>query len=91
MLKGASPRPRPQTSSVAGPLLVGRGDLGIGKNVEEDRSYLVALVSVEGGSPFEDLERLSYFPLLVAGLTHKDSHIFKRDTMSRLFYMFKNS
>ena len=59
VLKGTSPRPKPQTSSVAGPLLVGRGDLGIGENVEENRSYLIALVSVEGGSSFENLERLS--------------------------------
>ena len=70
MLKGASPRPKPQTSLVAGPLLLGRGDLGIGENVEEDWGYFIALVSVEGGSAFEDLERLSHFALLVAGLTH---------------------
>ena len=82
MLKGASSRPKPQTSLVAGPLLVGRGHLGIREKVEEDRSYLVALVSIEGGSPFEDLERLSNFSLMVAGLTHKNSDIFERDTVS---------
>ena len=46
MLKGASPRPKPQTSLVAGPLLLGRGDLGIGENVEEDWGYFIALVSM---------------------------------------------
>ena len=56
MLKGASPGPKPQTSLVASPLLMGRGDFGIGENVEENRSYLIALVFVEGGSPFENLD-----------------------------------
>ena len=58
MLKEASPRPKPQTSLVAGPLLVGRGHLGI-KEIIDNWSYFVALVSVEGGSPFENLKRLS--------------------------------
>ena len=67
---------------MAGPLVVGGGLLGGGEKVEEDRGHFVALVPVERWSSLEDLERLSYFPLVETGLIRKDSYIFKGDTVS---------
>ena len=48
-------RPKSQTSSVAGPLMVGRGQLWGREDVEKDGAHLVALISVEGRPPFEVL------------------------------------
>ena len=60
-LQRASPKRKPQTSLVAGPVMMARGQLWGREDIEEKRGYLVTLISVERGPPFEDFKSFSDF------------------------------